>query len=83
MHYKLYGVLYHQSESVGSGHYTVHVLQPNGDSGGGESWLYINDEVVSTVKEPLEDVFGDHDDEWRENQCVYMLFYCRTFTQSR
>jgi hypothetical protein len=30
-HYKLYGVLYHHGEPVGSGYYAVDVLHPNGD----------------------------------------------------
>ena len=56
VHYKLYGVLYHHGESAGSGHYTVDVLHPNGDSGSGEAWLHIDDEAVSAVRH--EDVFG-------------------------
>jgi len=72
-HYKLYGVLYHQGESTSNGHYTVDVL--NGDSGSGEAWLHIDDEAVSTVRH--EDVFGGHDHEPGDEQCAYMLFYCR------
>ncbi|KAF8484504.1 hypothetical protein DFH94DRAFT_842406 [Russula ochroleuca] len=59
VHYKLYGVLYHHGESAGSGHYTVDVLHPNGDSGSDEAWLHIDDEAVSAVGH--EDVFGGHD----------------------
>jgi ubiquitin carboxyl-terminal hydrolase 10 len=70
--YKLYGVLYHHGESAGGGHYTVDVFHPNGDSGGGEAWLHIDDEDVSAVRH--EDVFRDHDNERVE---IYMLFYCR------
>ena len=76
-HYKLYGMLYHHGESVGSGHYTVDVLHHNGDGGSGEAWLHIDDEVVSLVRH--EDVFGGHDNEQVDSRCVYMLFYCRTF----
>ncbi|KAF8467101.1 hypothetical protein DFH94DRAFT_639069 [Russula ochroleuca] len=76
VHYKLYGVLYHHGESAGSGHYTVDVLHPDGDSGSGESWLHIDDEAVSAVRR--EDVFGDHNDERVDDRCAYMLFYCRT-----
>ena len=75
MQSKLYGVLYHHGESAGSGNYTVDVLHPNGDSGSGEAWLHIDDEVVSAVSH--EDVFEGHDNEWMDNQCAYMLFYCR------
>ena len=76
-HYKLHGVLYHRGESVGSdGHYTVDVLQQNGDSGGREAWLHIDDEVVSAVRH--EDVFGDNANERVNDRCAYMLFYCRT-----
>lgn len=75
-HYKLYGVLYHHGESAGSGHYTVDVLRPNEDGDSGETWLHIDDESVSAVRN--EDVFGGHDNEWVDNKCVYMLFYCRT-----
>ena len=78
VHYKLYGVLYHQGESAGSGRYTVDVLQvhPNEDRGSREAWLHIDDEVVSTVQH--EEVFGGHDDEDVDDRCAYMLFYCRT-----
>jgi ubiquitin carboxyl-terminal hydrolase 10 len=76
VHYKLYGVLYHHGESAGSGHYTVDVLHPNGDSGSGEGWLHIDDEDVNAVRR--EDVFEGHDNERMDNQRAYMLFYCRT-----
>ena len=72
VHYKLYGVLYHHGRSAGNGHYTVDVLNPNGDSGSGEAWLHIDDEDVNAVRH--EDVFGSHDDE----RTAYMLFYCHT-----
>jgi ubiquitin carboxyl-terminal hydrolase 10 len=77
-HYKLHGVLYHHGESAGSGRYTVDVLHPNGDSGGGEGWLHIDDGAVSAVQH--EDVFEnpDRDNEREDGQCAYMLFYCRT-----
>jgi ubiquitin carboxyl-terminal hydrolase 10 len=75
-HYKLYGVLYHHGKSAGSGQYTVDVLHHDEDGGGGEVWLRINDEAVSAVRH--EDVFGGHDNERVDDQCVYMLFYCRT-----
>ena len=74
--YKLYGVLYHHGESAGSGHYTVDVLHPNGDSGDREAWLRIDNEAVSVVNH--EDVFGAQDLEWRDDRSAYMLFYCRT-----
>jgi ubiquitin carboxyl-terminal hydrolase 10 len=74
VHYKLYGALSYHGESAGSGHYTVDVLHPNGDSGSGEAWLHIDDEAVSAVQ-PGE-MFGGHDNERMSN--VYMLFYCRT-----
>ena len=76
VHYKLYGVLYHHGKSAGSGHYTVDVLHPNGDSGDEEVWLNFNDEVVSAMRH--EDVFGGHDNEQVDDRCAYMLFYCRT-----
>jgi ubiquitin carboxyl-terminal hydrolase 10 len=76
VHYKLYGVLYHHGESVGSGHYTVDVLHPNEDSSGGEGWLRIDDEAVRAVQH--EDVFGAHDNEQVDDRSAYMLFYCRT-----
>ena len=47
VHYKLYGVLYHQGESAGSGHHRVDVLHPDEDSGSVEVWLHIDDEAVS------------------------------------
>jgi ubiquitin carboxyl-terminal hydrolase 10 len=76
--YKLYGVLYHHGESAASGHYTVDVLHPNRDSGGGEAWLHIDDEVVNPVQ--LEDVFGSHDNERvdPDDRSAHMLFYCCT-----
>ena len=80
MHYKLYGVLYHHGESASSRHYTVDVLHPNGDGGSGGAWLHFDDEVVSAVR--YEDVFRGHDNERVDNQRVYMLFYCRTTTQT-
>ena len=71
VHYKLHGVLYHRG-----GHYTVDVLQQNDDSGGGEAWLHIDDEVVSAVRH--EDVFGDNENERVNDRCAYMLFYSHT-----
>ena len=76
VHYKLHGVLYHHGESASSGNYTVNVLHQNGDSSSVDSWLHIEDEAVRTVWH--EDVFGAHENEWAENKCAYMLFYCRT-----
>ena len=78
VHYKLYGVLYHHGESAGSGHYTVDVLHPNGESGE-EVWLNIDDEAVSAVGH--EDVFGEHDNERVDRRSAYMLLYCCTPTQ--
>ena len=72
--YKLYGALYHQGESTGSGHYTVDVHHQKGDSGSGEVWLHIDDEAVSAVQHG--EMFGGHDTERMGN--VYMLFYCPT-----
>ena len=72
--YKLYGVLYHHGKSAGSGHYTVDVLHPNKDSGGGEAWLHIDNEAVSVVRH--EEVFGGHDNDRVDDRCAYMLFYC-------
>ena len=74
-YYKLCGVLYHHGESPGSGHYTVDVLHPQGDNGGGETWLRI-DEAVNEIKH--EEVLGGCDNEQLDNRCAYMLFYCRT-----
>jgi ubiquitin carboxyl-terminal hydrolase 10 len=76
VHYKLYGVLYHQGESAGSRHYTVDVLHPNGVSGSGETWLHIDDEAVRAVRH--EDVFVGLDNERVDNRSAYMLYYCRT-----
>ena len=73
--YKLYGVLYHHGKTAGGGHYTVDVLDPNGDGGGEEAWLHIDDEIVSGVRH--EDVFGGHNKRV-DKRCAYMLFYCRT-----
>jgi ubiquitin carboxyl-terminal hydrolase 10 len=76
VYYKLHGVLYHHGGSADSGHYTVDVLHPNGDSGTGEAWLHIDDEAVSAVRH--EDVFGGQDNRQLDDRCAYMLFYCRT-----
>jgi ubiquitin carboxyl-terminal hydrolase 10 len=76
VNYKLYGVLYHNGESAGSGNYTVDVLHSNEDSTGGETWLHIDNDVVSVVQH--EDVFRGRDNERRDDRCAYMLFYCRT-----
>jgi ubiquitin carboxyl-terminal hydrolase 10 len=73
-HYKLHGVLYHHGESAGGEHYTVDVLRPNGDSGSGEAWLHIDDEIVSAVRD--EAVFGGHGNEQVDDRCANMLFYC-------
>ena len=75
VHYKLYGVLYHHSESASRGHYTVGVLHPNGDSGGGEAWLHVDDEAVSAMRH--EEVSGGHDNERADDQRACMLLYCR------
>ncbi|KAF8471367.1 hypothetical protein DFH94DRAFT_674368 [Russula ochroleuca] len=77
-HYKLYGVLYHHGKSTGSGHYTVDVLHQNGDSGGGEGWLHIDDESVGAVRHEDVFVFGGYGNERVDDRCAYMLFYCRT-----
>ena len=76
-HYKLYGVLYHHGESAASGHYTANVLQQNGGGGVGEAWLHIDDEVVSVVQHYK--MFEGRERE--DNQCAYMLFYCRKAPQ--
>lgn len=80
VHYKLCGALYHadDSKSAGSGHYSVDVLHPNlnGDSDSVEAWLHIDDKAVSVVQH--EEIFGGHDKERKDGQCVLMLFYCRT-----
>ena len=79
--YKLHGVLYHRGELVGSaGHYTVDVLHQNENNRSVESWLHIEDEVVSSVRH--EDVFGGRDNERVDVGCAYMLFYCRTASSS-
>jgi ubiquitin carboxyl-terminal hydrolase 10 len=66
-YYKLYGVLYHHGESASDGRYTVDVLRPNGDSG--------SEEGASVVRH--EDVFEGHDNKQVDNECAYMLIYCR------
>jgi ubiquitin carboxyl-terminal hydrolase 10 len=76
IHYKLYGVLYHQGESASGGHYTVDVLHQNRESGDGEAWLHIDGGAESTVR--YEDVFGGHGSERVEDECANMLVYCRT-----
>ena len=74
--YKLHGVLYHHGESASSGHYAVDVLHRSGDGNSEEAWLHIDDEAVNAVQH--EDVFGDNTNELEDDQCAYMLFYCRT-----
>lgn len=74
-HYKLYGVLYHHGESVGSGRHSVDVLHPNGDGSGRAAWLHIDDEAVRAARP--EDVFGPPDNVGVEGGCAYMLLYCR------
>ena len=77
--YKLYGVLYHHSESAGSGYYTVDVLHPNGDRDIREGWLPIDKEAVSAVPVRHEDVFREHGTERAADKgCAYLLIYCRT-----
>ena len=67
-------MLHHHDKSTGSEHYAVEVLHLDGGSGSGEAWLHINDDVaMSAVRH--EDVF---DNERVNDECVYMLFYCRT-----
>ena len=73
--YKLYGVLYHHGEPASSGNYTVDVLSPIGDNSSGEAWLRIDGEAVRVVQH--EDVFEGYDNEWADDRCAYMLFYCR------
>ena len=70
-------MLYHQGQTAGSGHYTVHVLDPNGDGNTGEDWLHNDDEAVTRMGH--EDVFGEHATERAaEERCAYLLFYCCT-----
>ena len=76
MHYKLYGVLYHHGEPAGGRNYTVDVLHQNGESCDGETWLHIEDQVISAVRH--EDVFGGQENDRVDGRCVYMLFYSRT-----
>ena len=73
VHYKLYGVLYHQGESAGSGHHTVDVLHHGGS---GEGWLHIDDEAATAVQH--DEMFGGFDNRQGDDRCAYMLFYCRT-----
>jgi ubiquitin C-terminal hydrolase len=77
VHYKLCGVLYHHgnSEPAGSGHYSVDMLHQNLNGDSEETWLHIDDKAVSVVQH--EEVFGGLENE-RDDQCAYMLFYCRT-----
>jgi hypothetical protein len=61
----------------------VDVLHPNAhdDRGGGDVWLHIDDETVSTLRH--EDVFERHDNERVDDRCAYLLFYRRaTSTQT-
>jgi hypothetical protein len=45
-----YGVLYHHGMSASEGHSTVDVLDTNTHGSHKEAWLYINDEIVSTMR---------------------------------
>jgi len=65
-------VLYHHGVSASGGHYTLDVLHPSRDliSKPRESWVRIDDELVSDVR--AEDVFGGVD---RDDRCAYLLFY--------
>jgi ubiquitin carboxyl-terminal hydrolase 10 len=67
-------VLYHHGVSASGGHYTLDVLHPSRDlnSKPRESWMRIDDELVSDVRP--EDVFGGVD---RDDRCAYLLFYRR------
>ena len=76
VYYKLHGVLYHHGEFESGGRYTACMLHPNGDDGSEEAWLHIDDEAVRVVQN--DDVFGSYGNEWEDDQCAYMLFYCRT-----
>ncbi|KAN0103983.1 hypothetical protein V8E52_011436 [Russula decolorans] len=73
--YTLYGVLYHHGVSASEGHYTIDVLHSNGNNDSREAWLHINDETVSAMQ--YEDVFRTYNDKRADDQCPYMLFYCR------
>ena len=73
--YKLYGVLYHHGDTAGSGHYTADVLHQTEGGGSVESWVRIDDEVVTAARH--EDVFGGQDNGRVDDRCAYMLFYCR------
>lgn len=80
-HYRLYAVLYHHGESADGGHYTVDILHPNRDGGSGEAWLHFDNEVVSAVHH--KDVFGGQGNEGAAvERCAYLLFYCRTPTET-
>jgi ubiquitin carboxyl-terminal hydrolase 10 len=67
-------VLYHHGVSASGGHYTLDVLHPTRDlnSKPRESWMRIDDELVSDVRP--EDVFGGVD---RDDRCAHLLFYRR------
>ena len=61
-HYKLYGVLYHHDAFAGSGHHTVDVLHPNGNSDTGKVWLHSDDETVKPTT--------DEGSEWAAARCI-------------
>ena len=74
-HYKLCGVVYHQSESADDGHYTVNIRYPKGDSDTGDVWQHINDKAVSRLQDvPL---FREHVEGVAKGRCASLLFYCR------
>ena len=74
-HYKLYGVVYHQVESVDGGHYTVNIRYSNGDSDTGDVWRHISDKAVSRMQDvPL---FREHVERVAKGRCASLLLYCR------
>lgn len=67
-------VLYHHGLSASGGHYTLDVLHSSRDhnSKPRDSWIRIDDELVSNVRD--KDVFEQVD---RDDRCAYLLFYHR------
>ena len=62
-------------------HYTVDVLHPNRGGETGEGWLHIDKEAMWPMRHG--DVFGEHGSERAaDERCAYLLFYCRTPTET-